>query len=275
MTTDQPILAALSAALAGLLVLAAAGPAQALPNPTQETRPVVVHAAPAVPGETLADSSGPAAAAPPASTAASTETVAPSGKKDNPSSQPNEENRPIGGLRGSADSAGGASDTLTQWLGPAWWALLVVIVLIIAAAWVIRRINPAIARRLSGRPGQIGLFKVLARWPLAARQYVGLIQVGRRVLLIGVTGQQISQLCEFTDPDEIEHLLANCPSGRSILAEGFSQLLGRHSEKTAEAVDAADAKSGEGKAAGAALDQLGQAIDRARSRINGRSGSKE
>jgi flagellar biogenesis protein FliO len=283
MTIGQPTLAALTAALAGLLALSPAGPADALPGPAPEARPVVVHAAPAVPGEMLADASGAGAVLPTSNPAAtenlnskSNSTPAPAAK-DNPATQPNEENRLIGGSPVSTDSAGGG-DTLSQWLGPAWWALLVVIVLIIAAAWVIRRINPAIARRFGGmgsRGGQVGLFKILARWHLAARQYVALIQVGRRVLLVGVTGQQISQLCEFTDPVEIEHLLANCPSGRSILSEGFSQLLGRHSEKTAAAVDSADAKGGEGKATGAALDELGQAIDRARSRINGRSESKE
>jgi flagellar biosynthetic protein FliO len=293
MTIGQPTLAARTTALAGLVVLAALlvpaapGSAQSLPgsNPSRDTRPVVVHAAPATPaepGERLADasstSSGPGpGVTSPASSLASSERIATSAK-DNPSSQPNEENRPIGGLRGSGESAGGG-DTLSQWLGPSWWALLVVLGLIIAAAWVIRRINPAVARGLAGRGGQAGLFKILARWHLAAKQYVALIQVGRRVLLVGVTGQQISQLCEFTDPDEIEHLLANCPSGRSILAEGFSQLLGRHSAKTADAVDGVDAKrpggSEGGATAGAALDKLNEAIDRARTRINGRSGSKE
>lgn len=168
------------------------------------------------------------------------------------------EHRAIGGARpdsATGRSGGGVSD----WVGPTWWALALVIGLIFAAAWAVKRFGPNAVRN---RPGS--LFRVLTRWHLSSRQYVSMVQVGRRVLLLGVTGQQINLLAEVTDPAEIEQLMAGCAAGRSILSEGFGQLLGRKSEEMSDAAADAPAES-----AGRAVGQLGQVISRLKSRLAG------
>ncbi|MDD4890289.1 MAG: flagellar biosynthetic protein FliO [Phycisphaerae bacterium] len=166
------------------------------------------------------------------------------------------EHRPIGGAaKDGSRSDGGA---ISNWVGPSWWALAIVLGLIFGAAWVLKRIGPNAVRNRQG-----GLFRSLSRWHLASRQYVTLVQVGRRVLLLGVTNQQINLLAEITDPAEIEHLLASCPAGRSAVAEGFSQLFGRHRDEMAEAAGETPSDS-----AGQAVSELGEAIGKIKSRIS-------
>lgn len=176
-----------------------------------------------------------------------------------PATQPaaqfvSDERRLIGGSTGGGGSGGDSGG----WLGPTWWALGLVIVVIFAAAYVLKRMN------FSGgvRPG--GVFRVLGRWHIASRQYVTLVQVGRRMLLLGMTNQNISMLSEICDPGEIEHLLANCPANRSILADGFSQLLGRQGEELAEEDHATTSAS-----AGSAVGQLSSLIGRLKTKLGG------
>jgi len=169
---------------------------------------------------------------------------------------PGFEQRRIGGARD--EGAAGAEAGLGGWLGSTWWAMLVVIGLVFLAAWALKRWAPG---PLGGRQG--GPFRLLSRWHLSAKQYIALIQLGRRMMLVGVTGQQMSLLAEITDPGEIEQLLASCPSGRSILAEGFGQLLGRHRREMSEAEEA----GGSGGSAQRAAGQLGRLVGQVKSRL--------
>ncbi len=187
---------------------------------------------------------------------------APSSQPDQPAASaapsiPGFEQRLIGGPDGQRSPS--ADNSLSGWLGSTWWAMVVVIGLILLAAWAVRRWAPG---PLSGRGG--GPFRVLSRWHLSAKQYVALIQLGRRMLLVGVTGQQMSLLAEVTDPAEVEHLLASCPSGRSILSDGFGQLLGRQREE----MSAGDEEEGvvEGPARRAS-GQLGRLVGQVKSRL--------
>jgi len=173
------------------------------------------------------------------------------------------ERRPIGG--GPADGSGGdtAGGSIGGWLGPTWWALILVIGLVFLGAYAIKRWVPG---RMGGR-GE-GPFRVLSRWHLSARQYVALIQVGRRMLLIGVTGQQISLLADISDPAEIEQLMARCPQGRSALSEGFGQLLGRKRAEMTDGLDEATESDEPPASTGRAMDQLARLLRQVRLRLS-------
>jgi flagellar biogenesis protein FliO len=67
--------------------------------------------------------------------------------------------------------------------------------------------------------------RVLARAPLAVRQQVVLIQVGRRVIVVGDSAGQLTALSQIDDPDEVAALLGqieNTPPAASV--ERFSSL---------------------------------------------------
>ncbi len=50
--------------------------------------------------------------------------------------------------------------------------------------------------------------RVITRAYLAPKQQVVVLQVGRRLLIVGDSGHNLSTLCEITDPDEAAMLLA-------------------------------------------------------------------
>ena len=81
-------------------------------------------------------------------------------------------------------------------------ALAGVIGLIFALRQIGRHYFPAAIA--SGRSGAV---KVLARCPLAPRQQVLLIQIGRRIVVASDCASQISSLCQITDPDEVAALI--------------------------------------------------------------------
>lgn len=61
--------------------------------------------------------------------------------------------------------------------------------------------------------GTGGPIRVLARKGLGSRHDLFLVEVGRRVLLLGATRERLGTLGEFTDPDEVARLRAD-PTGR-------------------------------------------------------------
>ena len=190
----------LGLALSAILALPAVASGQtdgaALPG-----RPVVVHAGPvaapadhAVPGDTLASATAAVAPSQPTTsdnsttqpnTVATTNAMSSTEAKAAADAKPSGgdvENRPIGGQRRQGGGTRQGGDAISQWLGPTWWALLIVLGVIFLAAYVLKRITPGITGNRQG-----GLFRVLARWHLSPKQLVALIQVGRRMLLVGVT----------------------------------------------------------------------------------------
>lgn len=180
------------------------------------------------------------------------------------------ENQPIGGARHQGSDAAGSDDSGSgDWIGTTLLSLALVVGLIFAAFVAIKRWGPS---SIAG--GRGGAVRVLARCPLSPKQQVAVIQVARRLLLVGVTSQQISLLAEVSDEDEMDELLAACSSGKSALGEGFSQLLGRHrGEMTDESRDDAAVDR---SAAGRAIGQLSQLIGQVKSKLSGpRSGSSK
>jgi len=84
---------------------------------------------------------------------------------------------------------------------------------------------------VSGRPQAV---RVLSRTPLAPRQQVVLIQIGRRIVVAGDSGGQLTSLAQITDADEVAALVGEIsrtktiPIGRSFTgwfkkaADGFA-----------------------------------------------------
>ena len=89
----------------------------------------------------------------------------------------------------------------SNWLGSVMPPALV-LGLIGLGAWGVRRWKPSI------RAGHGGVLRVVARSALAPRHSAVLVQVGRRLLLLGISADRMATLCEVTDPDEVLELLA-------------------------------------------------------------------
>jgi len=81
------------------------------------------------------------------------------------------------------------------------WPLLVVLGLIFLAALAVRKFMPRGMRASGGNA-----INILARQHLSSKQSLCLVQVGRRVVLVGVTGEQMSALSEITDREELADL---------------------------------------------------------------------
>ncbi len=60
--------------------------------------------------------------------------------------------------------------------------------------------------------------QVLARSPIAARQSVVLMRVGRRLLVVADNGSQMNSLAEITDPDEVATLVGQIQNEKTDLA---------------------------------------------------------
>lgn len=86
-------------------------------------------------------------------------------------------------------------------------ALGVVVAAALAARWGVRRLFPASASARSSRA-----IRVIARSALAPRQQVLLLQVGRRLIVVGDTGQTMTALSEISDPDEVAQLVGQIDS---------------------------------------------------------------
>ncbi len=107
-------------------------------------------------------------------------------------------------------------------------ALAIVIGIIFGLRWVARRfaLVPTV-----GRPGR-GV-KLLSRTILSPKQQVLLIQVGRRVVVVGDGGAAgMRALCEITDPDEVAALVGELKSSDASAAgaKSFGSLFRRAAE---------------------------------------------
>jgi flagellar biosynthetic protein FliO len=86
------------------------------------------------------------------------------------------------------------------WYRSGFFALGAVLALIFAVVIVVRRYVPSV-RAMSG-----GALKVISRVHLSPKQSVALVQVGPRLILIGVTPDRLTPLGEISDPQEVSDL---------------------------------------------------------------------
>ena len=104
-------------------------------------------------------------------------------------------------------------------------SLATVIGLIFGLRWVSRRVFSAAAR--TSNPSAV---RMLARCPIAPRQSILLLQVGRRILVVGDTGSNLTSLGQITDADEIAALIVQSKPAISR-RNSFASLFGLAQER--------------------------------------------
>lgn len=124
------------------------------------------------------------------------------------------------------------------------WPLLVVLGLMFGALMILKRIMPNKLRVAGG-----SAIRIVARQYLSSKQSFCLVQVGRRVVLVGITGDSMTALCEMNDQEEIGELAAKVERGRS---SSFSTALSRFGadDDTSDDAPAAPIRRAPQKAAG-------------------------
>ncbi len=141
-------------------------------------------------------------------------------------------------------------------------SLAIVIVLILMLRWASKRM---FGRTVLGRSSRA--VHVLSRTVISPKQQLLVVQVGRRLVVIGDSGQQMSPLCEITDPEEIAALVGQIQEEkRDTVSNTFGALFGRagsHFEKEVEPRQPVDAGN-----AGGAPDLSSQEKD-TRDELNG------
>lgn len=102
-------------------------------------------------------------------------------------------------------------------------ALGTVLALIVVMRFVLKRFFPnAIS------PKSIHSMRVISRLPLNPKQQLLLVQVGRRMVVVGNSGTQLSPISEITDPDEVAQLMGQLSDEqRAPELKSFVNLFGK------------------------------------------------
>ena len=87
--------------------------------------------------------------------------------------------------------------------------------------------------------GGFALDRVLSRSIIAPKQHVLVLQVGRRVIVVGDSGTQMNPLCEITDEDEIASLMGQLKQDKADpVTRAFGSFFGKaEKEYDGEAAD--------------------------------------
>jgi flagellar biogenesis protein FliO len=137
-------------------------------------------------------------------------------------------------------------------------ALIGVIGLILLLRYMSKQIFPSV---ITG--GRTRTVTVLARCPLAPRQQVVLIQVGRRIIVAADCASQLSSLCQITDPDEVAALVGQIQSDRAApIGSPFTAWFNRAAE--AFGAEAAAAEDPAEPVPAAESEEIGKLTERVR-----------
>jgi len=102
-------------------------------------------------------------------------------------------------------------------------SLAIVLGLIFALRWAAQRL---FGKTVSNRASRA--VQVLSRNVISPKQQLLVVQVGRRLVVVGDSGQQMNALCEITDPDEITALVGQLhEEKRESTGNPFGALFGR------------------------------------------------
>jgi flagellar biogenesis protein FliO len=118
-------------------------------------------------------------------------------------------------------------------IGRVMLALGIVIAMILTMRWAGRKFFPS-----AGVPRSSGSMKILTRLVISPKQQLLMIQVGKRIVVVGEAGGQMSPLTEFTDCEEVASMLVQLSDERAQTSfKGFGSLFHRaetdFEEKTA------------------------------------------
>jgi len=105
-----------------------------------------------------------------------------------------------------------------------------VLVLIFGMRALGKKLVPGVRGQRASRAVQ-----VLVRSPVSPRQQLMLVQVGRRLVLVGNSGSEMSSLCQIDDPDEVAEVLGQVAQDKGgSAAASFRALFGRAGKPYAE-----------------------------------------
>jgi flagellar biosynthetic protein FliO len=105
-----------------------------------------------------------------------------------------------------------------SWYRSGLTSLVIVLAAIAGVTLLVRRLLPSM-RNVSG-----GVVEILGRNHLSPKQSLALVRIGRRLLLVGITPERLSTLCEIDEPQEVADLLGRAPR-RANEGENFDELL--------------------------------------------------
>lgn len=111
------------------------------------------------------------------------------------------------------------------WYRNPYAALLGVLVLIVAVSALIKRYVP------SARPVANDALRVVGRTALSAKQSAVLLQVGNRLVLVGVTSDSVRALAEITDEGEVAQLMGKASPTVGAPGQAFDATLAQELEK--------------------------------------------
>ncbi len=119
--------------------------------------------------------------------------------------------------RRMADSLVARDDS--PWYRTGFGSLAIVLLLVGSVAWAARRWLPG------SRMREDGMLRVVARASLTPKSNVALLRLGRRFVLLGVSGERVSMLSEITDPEEVSELALRVGSTPTISRSVFDRTL--------------------------------------------------
>jgi flagellar protein FliO/FliZ len=197
-------------------------PGEAQVDATPATRPAVNEAPSAAsPSDPIAAPIAPATAAP----------IAPAGQFDDQSIRRHGTDEPATSMPSTA---------LPGTTAPSVGVLRVVlslsgvVILILALRWCARKVFPT-----AGVGRATRAIQVLSRTPLGPRQQLILVQIGRRLVLVGDSGTNLSPLCQISNPAEVASLTGEIRGEHAAAARRFSSAFGRASEQFEDSTDRA------------------------------------
>lgn len=107
----------------------------------------------------------------------------------------------------------------TPWYQSGIGALSIVLGVVGVLVWAVRRWVPA------ARSGGSSAIRVSGRVNLTPKHSITLVHVGRRYLLIGLSGDRMTTLSEISDPNEVADLAALVNESGTRPPDGFDELL--------------------------------------------------
>ncbi len=123
--------------------------------------------------------------------------------------------------RPSRDRAAGSASRRSSPIFTVISSLAIVVGLFTLVAWAARKSMPKASAPL---PGEV--VQVLGRAPLAHRQNMHLVRVGRKLLLVCATPHGAETLTEIADPVEVDQICAACERSRpGSISATFRQVL--------------------------------------------------
>lgn len=108
---------------------------------------------------------------------------------------------------------------VTPWYQSGLGSLTIVLMVVGVSVWAVRRWVP------SARPGGSSAMRVSGRVNLTPKHSIALVHVGRRYLLVGLSGDRMTTLSEVSDPDEVADLAALVNESGTRHHEGFNDIL--------------------------------------------------